>query len=69
LQAFLDNLGFKGFGIRGSLAHGNPENKDDVVHVFLSGQHRPYRWDPVSDFAGRLLLDCCAIFYTSTAHS
>ena len=54
LQAFLDDLGFKGFGVRSSLAHGNPEDKEDVVHVFLSGQHRPYHSDRVDDFAGRL---------------
>lgn len=25
-----------------------------VVHVFVSGQHRPGRWNRVGDFAGRL---------------
>jgi hypothetical protein len=50
----MDDLGFKGLGIRGSLAHGNPDDKGDSVHVFLSGQHRPYRWDRVGDFTGRL---------------
>ena len=55
LQAFLDDLGFEKFGIRSSLAHGNPEDKGDGVHVFLSGEHRPYRRDRVGDFAGRLL--------------
>lgn len=54
LQAFLDDLGFERFGIRSSLAHGNPEDKGDGVHVFLSGEHRPYRRDRVGDFAGRL---------------
>lgn len=34
LQAFLDDLGFKGFGISGSLAHGNPDDKGGGVHVF-----------------------------------
>ena len=57
LQAFLDDLSFKGFGIRGSLAHGNPDDRGDSVHVFLSGQHRPYRWDRVGDFAGRFRAD------------
>ena len=55
LQAFLDDLGFKGFGIGSSLAHGNPDNKGDGVHVFLGGEHRPYRWDRIGDFAGRLV--------------
>ena len=56
LQAFLDYLGFEGFGIRRSLAHGNPDDKGDGVHVFLGGEHRPYCWDRVGDFAGRLRL-------------
>lgn len=56
LQAFLDDLGFKGFGIGSSLAHGNPDNKGDGVHVFLGGEHRPYRWDRIGDFGGRLPL-------------
>ncbi|WP_339500275.1 hypothetical protein, partial [Pseudomonas silesiensis] len=42
------------FGIRSSLAHGNPDDKGDGVHVFLGGEHRPYRWDRIGDFAGRL---------------
>jgi len=54
LQAFMDDLGFEGFGIRRSLAHGNPDDKGDGVHVFLGGEHRPYCWDRVGDFAGRL---------------
>lgn len=54
LQAFLDNLGFEGFAIKSSLAHNNPGDKGDVVHVFLSGQHRPYHRDREGDFAGRL---------------
>jgi len=54
LQAFLDDLGFKGFGIGSSLAHGDPDNKGDGVHVFFGGEHRPYRWDRIGDFAGRL---------------
>uniref|UniRef100_UPI0030D75A2D DoxX family protein n=1 Tax=Pseudomonas silesiensis TaxID=1853130 RepID=UPI0030D75A2D len=44
------------FGIRSSLAHGNPDDKGDGVHVFLGGEHRPYRWDRIGDFAGRLRL-------------
>jgi hypothetical protein len=75
----LDDLGFKGFGIRVSLAHGNPDDRGDSVHIFLSGQHRPYRWDRVGDFARRLLpinhfrtihrfdkankVVCCAMFF------
>ena len=55
LQAFLDDLGFKGFGVRSSLTHGNPDNKGDGVHVFLGGHHRPYGWDREGDFAGRLV--------------
>ena len=47
LQAFLDDLGFERFGIRSSLAYGNPKDKGDGVHVFLSGEHRPYRRDRV----------------------
>ena len=54
LQTFLNDLGFKGFGIGGSLAHGNPDNKGDGVHVFLGGHHRPYSWDREGDFAERL---------------
>lgn len=54
LQAFLDDLGFEEFGIRGSLAHGNPDDEGDGVHVFLGGEHRPYCWDRVGDFAGRI---------------
>ncbi|MEB0124009.1 hypothetical protein QN391_25500, partial [Pseudomonas sp. CCI1.2] len=54
LQAFLNDLGFKGVGVRGSLAHGDPDDKDDSVHVFLSGEHRPYHGDWVGDFTGRL---------------
>lgn len=34
LQAFLVDFGFKRFGIRSSLAHDNPDNKGDGVHVF-----------------------------------
>jgi hypothetical protein len=56
LQAFLDDLGFERCEIRSSLAHGNPEDKGDGVQVFLSGEHRPYRWDRVGDFAGRFQL-------------
>jgi len=33
LEALLNDLGFEGFGIRGSLAHGNPDDKGDGVHV------------------------------------
>lgn len=54
LQAFLNDLCFKRFGIRASLAHCDPDDKDDGVHVFLSGEHRPYGWDQVDDFTGRL---------------
>ena len=54
LQAFLNDLGFKRFGIRASLAHCDPDDKDDGVHVFLSGEHRLYGWDQVGDFTGRL---------------
>jgi hypothetical protein len=50
-------LTFKRFGIRGSLAHGNPDGKGDGVHVFLSGEHHPYCGDRVGNFAGRLQLD------------
>ena len=32
-QAFLDDLGFERFGIRASLAHGNPNVKDDRVRL------------------------------------
>jgi|TARA_A100001518_G_C1216934_1_gene59970 hypothetical protein len=45
LKAFPDGsdtgLGFEGFGIRGALAHGDPCDKGDGVHVFLGGHHRP----------------------------
>ena len=37
LQAFLDDLGFERFGVRASLAHGNPGDKGDRVRV---------RWTP-----------------------
>jgi hypothetical protein len=39
LQALLNDLGFKEFGIGGSLANGYPDNKDDGVQAFLSGYH------------------------------
>lgn len=54
MQAFLNDLGFKRFGIRASLAHCDPDDKDDGVHLFLSGEHRLYGWDQVSDFTSRL---------------
>ena len=44
----------KGWG-RGSLAHGNPDDKGDGVHVFLGGHLRPYCLDRVGEFAGRLV--------------
>ncbi|MCD5997320.1 hypothetical protein KDX38_27565, partial [Pseudomonas sp. CDFA 602] len=54
LQAFLDDLSFKGLGVRSSLAHGNPDERAMVSTYFLSGEHRPYYRDRVGDFAGRL---------------
>ncbi|MDI3275927.1 hypothetical protein, partial [Pseudomonas sp. AL03] len=54
LQAFLNDLGFNGFGIRGSLAHENPDDRGNGVHVFLSGEHRPYCRGLIGDLAGRL---------------
>ena len=33
LQAFLDDLGFKWFGVRASLAHGYPGDKGDRVRL------------------------------------
>jgi hypothetical protein len=57
LQAFLNDLGFKGFGVRGSLAHGDPDDKGDSVHVFLNGEHRSYRGDRVGDFARQLQMN------------
>ncbi|KWS87868.1 hypothetical protein AL050_23345 [Pseudomonas syringae pv. daphniphylli] len=57
LQAFLDYLGLERFGIRGSLAHGNPDDKGDGVHVFLGGEHRPYCWGRVGALPGRLQIN------------
>ncbi|WP_444547572.1 hypothetical protein [Pseudomonas syringae] len=54
LQAFLNDLGFNGFGIRSSFAHENPDDKGNGVHVFLSGEHRPYCSGLIGDLAGRL---------------
>jgi hypothetical protein len=41
LQAFLDDLGFEWFGVRASLAHGNPGDKGDRVRLKIRGHHRP----------------------------
>jgi hypothetical protein len=54
LQAFLNNLGFEWFGIRASLAHGNPDVKGYRVH--LGGHYRRWRRGQESELAGRLLL-------------
>lgn len=54
LQALLDEFSVKWPGLRGSFAHGNPDDKGDIDHVFLSGQHRHYGWDRGGDFSGRL---------------
>jgi hypothetical protein len=41
LQAFLNNLGFERFGVRASLAHGNPVVKGYRVRLKIRGHHRP----------------------------
>ena len=38
---FLDDLGFERFGIRATLAHGNPSDKGDRVRLKIRGHHRP----------------------------
>lgn len=38
---FLDDLDFEAFGIRATLAHGNPSDKDDRVRLKIHGHHRP----------------------------
>ncbi|GBH08468.1 hypothetical protein KPSA1_01842 [Pseudomonas syringae pv. actinidiae] len=48
LQAFLDDLSFKGLGVRSSLAHGNPDDKGDDVHVFFK-----WRTSPLLQGSGR----------------
>ena len=54
LQAFLDDLGFERFGIRASLAHGNPSDKGDRVRLKIREYHRPKYWSSVGVFAIRL---------------
>jgi hypothetical protein len=34
----LDDLDFKGFGVRGSLPHGDPDHEGNSIHIFLSGE-------------------------------
>jgi len=41
LQAFPNDLGLEWFGIRASLAHGNPGDKGDRVRLKIGGHHRP----------------------------
>lgn len=41
LQAFLNNLGLERFGVRASLAHGNPGDKGYRVRLKIRGHHRP----------------------------
>lgn len=41
LQAFLDDPGFEWFGVRASLARGNPVDKGDGVRLKMRGHHRP----------------------------
>jgi hypothetical protein len=43
LQAFLDDLRLEELGISGALAHGDPGDKDDGVHV---------KWTPSSLMLG-----------------
>ena len=38
---FLDDLGFERFGIRATLAHGNPSDKGDCVRLKIRGHNRP----------------------------
>lgn len=61
LNAFLDDPGFKGFDIRGSLARGNPDDKCDGVHVSLSEHHRPYRFEKVTSLDAYVPLACIAV--------
>jgi len=41
LQVFLNNLGFERFGVRATLAHGNPGIKGYRVGLKTRGRHRP----------------------------
>ena len=41
LQALLNNLGLEWFGVRASLAHGNPGDKGYRVRLKIRGHHRP----------------------------
>jgi hypothetical protein len=41
LQAFLDDLAFEWFGVRVSLAHGDPGDKIDRVRLKMREHHRP----------------------------
>lgn len=41
LKAFLDDLSFERFGVRASLANGNPGDKGDRVRLKIRGHHRP----------------------------
>ena len=54
LQTLLNNLGFEWFGVRASLAHGNPGDKGYRVRLKIRGHHRPYGWSSEGDLAGRL---------------
>ena len=54
LQAFLDDLGFKWFEVRASLAHANPGDKGDRVRLKIRGHHRPYWPGQDGVFAGPL---------------
>jgi ribosomal protein S18 acetylase RimI-like enzyme len=38
---FLNDLGFERFGIRATLAHGNPSDNGDSVRLKIRGHHRP----------------------------
>ena len=38
---FLDDLGFERFGIRATLAHGNPGDKGERARLKKRGHHRP----------------------------
>lgn len=52
LKAFVDDLGFEQFGVRTTLAYGNPDDKSDCVR--LRGHNRPYRPGSQGVFAGPL---------------
>ena len=56
---FLDDLGFERFGIRATLAHGNPGDKGERARLKKRGHLRPKYWSSVGDLAGRLPMVRC----------